>query len=89
MIICQSDIFRNSEPFVELLYESIFHRCHHTKLTNISVNDCNILLPFHRISYYHAVQFKAIKSIDRSGTHVVSMYAMGFHSRDNNVHGKM
>ena len=68
----------------------MFHTCHQTKLTNILVNVCNILLSFRRISYFHAeMSFKATKSIDRSGTHIVSVYATGFDSRDNNVHGEM
>ena len=29
------------------------------------------------------------KSIDRSGTHVVSVYAMGLNNRDNNVREEM
>ena len=61
-----------------------------TKLNNILVNDCNILPSFRRISYFHPeVSFKATKSIDRSGTHAVSVYATGFHSRDNNVRDEM
>ena len=88
MIICSCDIFHHSEPFVEMLYESIFHTCHQTKLTD--VNDYDTLLSFCRISYFHAgVSFIATKSIDRSETHVVFVYAMGFHSRDNNVRDEM
>ena len=86
-----SDIFHHhSEPFVKMLNESIFHSCHQTKLNNILVNDCNILPSFRRISYFHPeVSFKATKSIDRSGTHAVSVYATGFHSRDSNVRDEM
>ena len=59
-------------------------------LINILVNYCNILLSFRRISYFHAeVSFKATKSIDRSVTHIDSVYATGFHSRDNYVRDEM
>ena len=73
-----------------MLYESIIHTCHQNESTNILVNDCNIVLSFSKIAYFHAeVPFKATKSIDMSGTHVVSVYATGFHSRDNNVRDEM
>ena len=86
-----SDIFHHhSEPFVKMWNESIFHSCQQTKLNNILVNDGNILPSFRRISYFHPeVSFKATKSIDRLGTHVVSVYATGFLSRDNNVRDEM
>ena len=86
-----SNIFHHhSEPFVKMWNESIFRSCHQTKLNNILVNDCNILASFRRISYFHPeVSFKATKSIDRSGTHVVSVYATSFHSRYNNVREEM
>ena len=90
MIICYSDIFYHNDPFVEMLYESTFHTYHQTKWTNILVKDCNILLSFCRIRFVHAeVSFKATKTIDRSGTHVVFVYATSFQSRDNNVSDEM
>ena len=38
------------------------------------------------MSYFHAdVSFQATKSTDRSGTHVISVYATGLNNRDNNL----
>ena len=90
MTICLSDMFLHCEPFVEMLYESTLHTYHQANFTNILVNDCNILLSFRGISYFHAgMSFKATKSIGRSGRYDVSVYATGFHSRDNNVRDEM